>query len=75
MSRKGNCWDNAVVESFFVTLKDELEILDGLVRDPEQLLYDLWMWIEGFYNRKASIPPSVIPLPLPLRNAKQNVIM
>ena len=53
MSRKGNCWDNAVVESFFATLKDELEILDGLVRDPEQLLYDLWMWIEGCYNRKS----------------------
>ncbi len=35
MSRKGNCWDNAVVVSFFATLKDELEILDGLVRDPE----------------------------------------
>ncbi|MFN9548185.1 MAG: hypothetical protein ACK6AD_14165 [Cyanobacteriota bacterium] len=33
-------------------LKDELEILDGLVRDPEQLLYDLWMWIEGYYNGK-----------------------
>ena len=52
MSRKGNCWDNAVVESFFATLKDELEILDGLIRDPEQLLYDIWMWIEGYYNRK-----------------------
>ena len=52
MSRKGNCWDNAVIESFFSTLKDELEILDGIVRDPEQLLYDLWMWIEGYYNRK-----------------------
>jgi transposase InsO family protein len=52
MSRKGNCWDNAVVESFFATLKDELEILAGLIRDPEQLLYDLWMWIEGYYNRK-----------------------
>jgi putative transposase len=52
MSRKGNCWDNAVVESFFSTLKDELEILAGLIRDPEQLLYDLWMWIEGCYNRK-----------------------
>ena len=52
MSRKGNCWDNAVVESFFATLKDELEILDGLYRGPEQLLHDLWMWIEGYYNRK-----------------------
>jgi putative transposase len=52
MSRKGNCWENAVVESFFATLKDELEILAGLIRDPEQLLYDLWMWIEGYYNSK-----------------------
>ena len=52
MSGKGCCWDNAVVESFFATLKDELEILDGLIRDPEQLLYDLWIWIEDYYNRK-----------------------
>jgi len=52
MSGKGNCWDNAVVESFFATLKDELEILDGLIRDPEQLLCDLWVWIESYYNRK-----------------------
>jgi putative transposase len=52
MSGKGNCWDNAVVESFFATLKDELEILDGLIRDPEQLLCDLWTWIEGYYNTK-----------------------
>lgn len=52
MSGKGNCWDNAVVESFFATLKDELEILDGFIRDPEQLLCDLWVWIESYYNRK-----------------------
>jgi putative transposase len=52
MSRKGNCWDNAVAKSFFATLKDELEILSGPIRDPEQLLYDLWMWIDGYYNRK-----------------------
>jgi len=29
MSRKGNCWDNACAESFFKTLKRELEELDG----------------------------------------------
>jgi transposase InsO family protein len=29
MSRKGNCWDNACAESFFKTLKWELETLDG----------------------------------------------
>jgi transposase InsO family protein len=28
MSRKGNCWDNACAESFFKTLKAELETLD-----------------------------------------------
>jgi transposase InsO family protein len=52
MSGKGCCWDNAVVESFFATLKDELEILDGLIRDPEQVLYDLGIWTEDYYNRK-----------------------
>jgi putative transposase len=52
MSGKGNCRDNAVVESFFATLKDELEILDGLLQGPEHLLFDLWMWIEGYYIRK-----------------------
>jgi transposase InsO family protein len=29
MSRKGNCWDKACAESFFKTLKRELETLDG----------------------------------------------
>jgi transposase InsO family protein len=29
MSRKGNCWDNACAESFFKTLKRELETADG----------------------------------------------
>jgi hypothetical protein len=52
MSGKGNCWDNAVVDCFIAMLKDELKILDGLIRDPEQLLCDLWTWIEGYCNRK-----------------------
>jgi putative transposase len=52
MSGKGCCCDNAVAESVLATLKDELEILDRLSRDPEQLLYDLWIWIEGYNNRK-----------------------
>jgi putative transposase len=43
ISGKQLCWDNAVVESFFATLKDELEILDGPTRDPERLLYNLWI--------------------------------
>ena len=51
MSRKGNCWDNAVAESFFATLKTEL------VRDLDLLTHDhakreLFAYIEGFYNRR-----------------------
>ena len=37
MSRKGNCWDNAVAESFFATLKTELARLKREVRDDDQL--------------------------------------
>jgi putative transposase len=50
--RQGQLLGNAVVESFFATLKDELEILDGLIRDPEQLLCDLGVWIESYSNKK-----------------------
>jgi len=50
MSRKGNCWDNACVESFFATLKDELDVELGLLRTPEELLRDLAFWIDGYYN-------------------------
>jgi transposase InsO family protein len=50
MSRRGNCWDNACVESFFATLKDELEVALGLLRTPEELLRDLAFWIDGYYN-------------------------
>jgi transposase InsO family protein len=54
MSAKGCCWDNAVVESFFSTLKLELE-LEGNRRvpiSPQQLRRDLAFWIEGYYNRE-----------------------
>jgi putative transposase len=48
MSRKGNCWDNAVVESFFGTLKAELphDVFDT----PEQAHLALFEHLEGFYN-------------------------
>jgi transposase InsO family protein len=44
MSRKGNCWDNVCAESFFKTLKRELETLDGRhsaaeVRQPVFMYY------------------------------------
>jgi len=51
MSRKGNCWDNAVVESFFHTLKVELVHHRGyLTRDEAR--QDIFEWIEVFYNRQ-----------------------
>jgi len=34
MSRPGNCWDNAVVESFFASLETELVCLSSTVSEP-----------------------------------------
>jgi putative transposase len=51
MSRKGNCWDNAVVESFFKTLKVELQN-DERFRSREEARTELFEYIEVFYNRK-----------------------
>ena len=51
MSRKGNCWDNAVVESFFSTLKLELG-LDKVIGSREVTKAVVFEWIEVFYNRK-----------------------
>ena len=51
MSRKGDCWDNAPMESFFATLKGELvEAADYQTRDEARA--DLFQYIEGFYNRR-----------------------
>ena len=49
MSRRGNCWDNAVAESFFSTLKTELLANIGIV-SPTQLHIQVATWIESFYN-------------------------
>ena len=49
MSRRGNCWDNAVAESFFATLKGELDI-DFDTREQARLR--CFEYIEGFYNRR-----------------------
>ncbi len=51
MSRKGECWDNAVSESFFETLKREL--VDDQVYDTrEQARRAIFEYIEVYYNRK-----------------------
>ena len=51
MSRKGNCWDNAVVESFFSTLKREL-IHHESYADHDEARRSLFEYIEVSYNRK-----------------------
>lgn len=51
MSRKANCWDNAVVESFFSTLKHEI-VDDAVFETREQARAAIFSWIEIWYNRR-----------------------
>ena len=50
MSRKGNCWDNAVVESFFSSLKKE-RIRKRIYPSRDVALADIADHIDAFYNR------------------------
>ena len=51
MSRKGDCWDNAVAESFFATLKRELA--DGAEwRTRDEARTAVFRYIEAWYNRR-----------------------
>lgn len=50
MSRRANAWDNAVMESFFKTLKVE-RIYQVRYATRAQARLDIVNWIEGFYNR------------------------
>ena len=49
MSRRGDCFDNAVMESFFATLKGELAERFGTVDEAKAQLFD---YIEVFYNQR-----------------------
>ena len=51
MSCRGNCWDNAVAESFFSTLKVELVYRTALMT-PQAARVAIAEWIEVFYNRR-----------------------
>jgi putative transposase len=51
MSRKGNCYDNAPVESFFASLKREL-VQRVQFATREEARTAVFAWIEGWYNRK-----------------------
>ena len=50
MSRKGNCWDNAMMESFFATLKKERIYLEEYATRAEARA-SVFDYIERFYNR------------------------
>jgi transposase InsO family protein len=51
MSRKGNCWDNAVAESFFKSLKAEW-VYRYQYKTRSQAELSVFKWIETWYNRK-----------------------
>lgn len=51
MSRKGNCWDNAVAESFFKSLKNEL-VYQTSFFTKKQAKQEIFKYIEFFYNTK-----------------------
>ena len=51
MSRKGNCWDNACMESFFSRLKTEW-IRDKRYSSFEDVKKDVFKYVEMFYNRR-----------------------
>lgn len=51
MSRKGNCWDNAVAERFFSSLKREW-IRDNLYRSREEAIRDVRAYIVTWYNSR-----------------------
>jgi transposase InsO family protein len=53
MSRRGNCWDNAVMESFFSTVKSELAERFNSHGEAKMALFD---YIEVFYNRVSYCP-------------------
>ena len=50
MSRRGNCYDNAPMESFFHTLKTEL-VYHERFRTRAEAKAAIFEWIECFYNR------------------------
>jgi putative transposase len=51
MSRKGNCWDNAVMESFFGSLKEEC-VGNTIYCSHEQARLSLFEYLEVYYNRQ-----------------------
>jgi putative transposase len=57
MSRRGNCWDNAVAESFFSSLKKE-RINKRIYKTRDLTRADFFDYIESFYSRNRPAQPS-----------------
>lgn len=53
MSRKGNCWDNACIESFHATIKKEL-VYRTKFKTREEAVRVVWQYIMSFYNERRS---------------------
>jgi transposase InsO family protein len=69
MSRKGNCWDNACAESFFKTLKWELDVLEGR-HTRKQVRTEVFQYIEIYYNKKRRHSALGYAIPIALTNLK-----
>lgn len=69
MSRKGDCWDNAVAESFFKSLKSE-RVRDRRYLSREEARADIFDYIERFYNRQRrhSYVGNISPVQYELKN-------
>lgn len=50
MSRRGDCYDNAVAESFFATLKNELDLAASGFPDADTATRSIGQYIDGYYN-------------------------
>ena len=72
MSRRGNCWDNAVAESFFATLKVEL-VRDATWATRATARTELFEYLEVFYNgqRRHSALGYLSPRAFELRRAHE----
>ncbi len=50
MSRKGECWDNAVIESFFGSMKKEIHLKNSALRNVNEMKLEIFDYIESWYN-------------------------
>ena len=71
MSRRGNCWDNALAESFFGTLKKEL-IQGENYQTRQQAVSAVFEYIEVFYNRQRKHSKLNYQSPVEFEKKQQN---